>query len=159
MTEAEQAGFYTEYRSRVLGYITVRIKNRSDAEDICQDVFEKVFRNAERYDAEKSAPGTWLYAITRNALIDYWRRSRPTEELPEDLSDDELPEDGLLQRELLGELAGALERLPEELTDIIVMRYYDNLPLTEIAASLGLSYGAVKLRHQKALGLLRASLV
>ena len=45
-----------------------------------------------------------------------------------------------------------------ELTDIVVLRYYDRLPLTEIAGKLGMSYGAVKLRHQKALSLLRASL-
>ncbi len=155
MTAAEQTRLYTAYRARVLGYIVSRVSNRDDAEDVCQDVFEKAFRSADRYDAEKSAHGTWLYAITRNAVIDYWRRTRPTEELPEELSDDALPEDGLTQQELLEELAQALERLPEDLTDIIVARYYDGLPLTEIAERLGMSYGMVKLRHQKALTLLR----
>ena len=155
MTAAEQTKFYMEYRARVLGYISSRVSSREDAEDICQDVFLKAFRAADRYEAEKSAPGTWLYAITRNTVIDYYRRARPTEELPEELTDDALPEDGLMQEELLEELADALERLPDELTDIIVLRYYDGLPLTEIAGMLGLSYGATKLRHQKALALLR----
>ena len=158
MTVEEQTKLYTEYYSRVLGYIRARVNNRADAEDLCQDVFEKAFRSAARYDAARAAPGTWLYAITRNAVIDYFRRSRPTEELPEDLRDDELPEDGLLRDELLDRLAAALEGLPAELTDIVVLRYYDRLPLTEIAGKLGMSYGAVKLRHQKALSLLRASL-
>ncbi len=71
------------------------------------------------------------------------------------MTDDTLPEDGVLQSELLNALATALEKLPNELTDIIVLRYYDRLPLTEIALTLGMSYGAVKLRHQKALALLR----
>ena len=158
MTAAEQTKLYTEYRARVYGYIAARVTNREDAEDVCQDVFMKAFRAADRYDAEKAASGTWLYAITRNAVIDYWRRTRPTEALPEDLSDDSLPEDGVLQDELLEELAIALERLPEMLSDIIVLRYYDRLPLTEIADKLGMSYGAVKLRHQKALLLLRIAL-
>ena len=71
------------------------------------------------------------------------------------MTDDTLPEDGVLQSELLNALATALEKLHNELTDIIVLRYYDRLPLTEIALTLGMSYGAVKLRHQKALALLR----
>lgn len=158
MTVEEQNRLYTQYYGRVLGYIRARVNNRADAEDLCQDVFVKAFRAADRFDASRSAPGTWLYSITRNAVIDHFRRSRPTEELPEDLRDDALPEDGLLQNELLDRLAAALEKLPEELTDIIVLRYYDRLPLTEIAEKLGMSYGAVKLRHQKALALLRTAL-
>ena len=159
MTAAEQTRLYTEYRSRVLGYIRARVNNREDAEDLCQDVFERAFRASERFDPAKAAPGTWLFTITRNAVIDYFRRTRPTEELPEDLSDDKQPEDGIMQTELLEELAAALEGLPEELTDVIVLRYYDRLPLTEVAERMGLSYGAVKLRHQKALTLLRTAML
>ena len=158
MTTAEQTKLYMEYRARVLSYIRARVHNPEDAEDLCEDVFEKAFRAADRYDAEKAAPGTWIYAITRNAVIDYYRKTRPTEEIPEDLSDEALPEDRVMQTELLDSLAAALERLPEELTDIIVLRYYDRLPLTEIADRMGMSYGAVKLRHQKALSLLRSSM-
>ena len=158
MTAAEQARLYTQYRAKVLSYIRARVNNHEDAEDLCEDVFEKALRASARYDAEKSAPGTWIYAITRNTVIDYFRKTRPAEELPEDLADDALPEDALMQTELLDSLAAALERLPAELTDIVVLRYYDRLPLTEIAERLGMSYGAVKLRHQKALLILRTEL-
>ena len=158
MTTAEQTLLYTEYRDRVLGYIRARVPNREDAEDLCEDVFLKVLRASESYDDRRSAPGTWIYAITRNTVIDYFRRTRPSEELPEDLAEDDLPEDELMQAELLDSLARALERLPEELTDVVVLHYYDRLPMTEIALRLGLSYGVVKLRHQKALTMLRRTL-
>jgi len=155
MTASEQELLYTEYHGRVLGYIRARVSNREDAEDLCADVFEKALRASGGYDAARAAQGTWLYAITRNAVIDYFRKTRPQDELPEDLADDTLPEDGILRSELLDSLAAALETLPEELTDIIVLRYCDRLPLTEVAPRLGMSYGAVKLRHQKALALLK----
>ena len=158
MTPAEQTRFYMEYHSRVLGYIISRVSNREDAEDICQDVFEKAFRFSDSYDAGKSAIGTWLYAITRNTVIDFRRKAYPMEELPDELSDNALPEDGILQTELLDKLADALERLPADLTDIIVLHYYDRLPLTEVAEKTGLSYGSVKMRHNKALTLLRTEL-
>ena len=91
-------------------------------------------------------------------MIDHYRRSRPSEELDENLSDDTELDEDLLNSESLSELAGALRSLPEEMRDIIVLRYYDGKPLTEIADLMGLSYGAVKLRHQSALNRLRLAL-
>ena len=158
MKTAELTELYSEYRGKVMSYLNSRISNRDDAEDLCSAVFEKAVSSFDRYDKNKSSPGTWIYAITRNAVIDYYRVNRPKEELPEDLAGDDSPENDILREETLDELAEALESIPDELTDIIVLRYYDRLPLTEIADILGLSYGAVKLRHQKALMMLRTAL-
>ena len=149
---------YTDYYGRVMGYISARIRNRADAEDLCSEVFLKVQRKLEEYDDTKASVSTWIFTITRNTLIDFFRRSRPTEELDETLSDGvELDED-LLNEESLSELAAALKKLPRQLMDIVVLRYYEGKPLTEIAGMMGLSYGAVKLRHQNALILLREQL-
>ena len=158
LSAEDKEKLYRDYRDRILGYIRARVDIAENAEDLCEDVFEKAFRAADTYNPELSAPGTWLYAITRNTITDYYRRVRPSEELPEDLSDDALPEDDLLKRELLESLAKAMEKLSADLADIVVMRYYDRIPLTEIAVQLGMSYGAVKLRHQKALAILKKSI-
>ena len=158
MTADEKERLYVEYREKVLSYIRSRVFNASDAEDLCGDVFVKAFAAADSFDPSKASAGTWLYSITRNTVIDYCRRIRPTEEIPEELSDGSLPEDEILNAEALEELAAALEQLPAELTDVIVLHYYDNLPLTEIAASMNISYGMVKIRHNKALALLRLAL-
>ncbi len=157
MTGAEQERLYREYSDKVLRYIGARVKNRADVEDLCADVFEKALRASDAYDSAKAAPGTWLYTIAHNTVIDYYRKTGQSEELPEDLVQEGAVDDEMLQTETLEELAAALERLPEELTDIIVLRYYDNLPLTEIALRIGVSYGVVKLRHQKALAMLRSA--
>jgi len=149
---------FAQYSGRVMGYIHARIRNRMDAEDICADVFEKVQRKLAEFDPSKASVSTWIFTITRNSVIDHYRRAKPNEELDENLSDDTELDEGLLNNETLSELAGALRALPEELRDLIVLRYYDGKPLTEVAALMGLSYGAVKLRHQSALAKLRKAL-
>jgi len=155
MTAEQHEKIYTDFHDKVMGYIRARITRRAEAEDLCSDVFEKVYTRIDQYDASKSSLSTWIFTITRNTVIDHFRRTKPTEELDENLSDDTELDEGLLQTESLEELAAALRQLPQELTDLIVLRYYDNRPLTEVADMMGLSYGAVKLRHQKALVMLR----
>lgn len=149
---------YEEYSGKVMGYIRARIRNTAEAEDICSEVFEKVLRKIEAFDPAKASVSTWVFTITRNTLIDHFRRSRPGEDLDENLADDTELDEDLLRSESLSELAAALKKLPAQLMEIVVLRYYDGKPLTEIAALMGLSYGAVKLRHQNALLLLREAL-
>ena len=149
---------YSEYSPKVIRYIRARVHGQANAEDLCSDVFEKVFKKIDEYDRSKAAVGTWIFTITRNTVIDYFRRARPQEELDESMSDDTEVDENLLAGESLTELAAALRSLPQQLMDIVVLRYYDGKPLTEIAQMMGLSYGAVKLRHQNALMLLREKL-
>ena len=146
---------YTEYSGKVMGYIRARVRSKAEAEDLHSEVFEKILRKIEGFDPTKASLNTWIFTVTRNTVIDHFRRSRPGEELDENLSDDSEADESLLNQETLSELASALMRLPEQLRDIIVLRYYDGKPLTEIAEMMGLSYGAVKLRHQNALMLIR----
>ncbi len=155
MTFPDMEQIYLEYHDKVMGYIRARVHGWADAEDLCADVFEKVQRKLPDYDPAKASVSTWVFTITRNTVIDFFRRAKHPEELDEDMSDDSAVEENLLQTETLGELATALRKLPQQLMDIIVLRYYDRKTLTEIAGLMGLSYGAVKLRHQNALMLLK----
>ena len=155
MTTSEWDQIYDLYSGKVMGYIAARVQRRADAEDLCADVFEKAYRKREAYDPGKASLSTWIFTITRNTVIDYFRRTKPAEELDENLAADGEVDDGLLCRETLSELAAALKKLPQEMQDIIVLAYYDGKPLTEIAMLMHLSYGAVKIRHQKALSLMR----
>ena len=155
MSELDMESIYRAYSGKVMAYLMARLRNTAEAEDLCSEVFEKVLTKLEGYDQSKAAIGTWIFSITRNTLIDHYRKTRPSDELDENLSDDSEVDADLLRNETLSELAQALRRLPKELMDIVVLRYYDRKPLTEIAKIMGLSYGAVKLRHQNALMLLR----
>ena len=158
MQTADLDRIYTEYSGKVMGYIRARIRSNAEAEDLHSEVFEKILKKIEEFDPSKASLNTWIFTITRNTVIDHFRRSKPSEELDENLSDNvELDED-LLNSETLSELAAALRKLPQQMMDIIVLRYYDGKPLTEIAEMMNLSYGAVKLRHQNAVLMLRQAL-
>ena len=158
MTLQDQEKIYTAFSGKVFGYIMNRVQRRADAEDLCADVFEKVYRKIGEFDRSRASLSTWIFTITRNTVIDYFRRNKPTAELDENLADDFVVDDNLIRSETLDELADALSTLPQVLRDIIVLRYYDRKPLTEIADLMHLSYGAVKLRHQNALLLLRQAM-
>ena len=155
MSTLDMEQVYLQYSGKVMGYLQARLHNRATAEDLCAEVFEKAIRKQDSFDPEKSSVSTWIFTITRNTLIDHYRRQKPSDELDENISDDTELDEDLLSNETLSELAAALKRLPQQMMDIIVLRYYDGKPLTEIAEMMQLSYGAVKLRHQNALMLLR----
>ena len=158
MTELTAEALYDDYRDKVLAYLTSRTDSRADAEELCQDVFEQVFRSLERYDAAKASVSTWIYQITRFTLIDYIRTKHPAGLLTEDISASDNPEDGYIRREMLERLAAALTALEPEERDIIVLRYYKGYSLTDISHLTGISYGMVKVKHKKALKKLGAYL-
>ena len=155
MNRPDMTMIYKEYHDKVMGYIFMRLRSQADAEDLCQDVFEKIHVKLESFDATKASLSTWIYTITRNSVIDFYRRSRPFAEIDENIPDDSAVDEELLNDEALEELAEALTKLPAQLREIVVLHYYDGLPLTEIGQRMNLSYGAIKIRHAKALMQLR----
>ena len=119
METPELENIYNQYYGKVMGYIAARVQRRADAEDLAADVFEKVYRKIGDYDEGKASVSTWIFTITRNTVIDYFRRTRPTEEPDENLASDDEVDENLLSQETLSELAGALRKLPQELQDIV----------------------------------------
>ena len=74
---------YTEYSGKVMGYIRARVRSKAEAEDLHSEVFEKILRKIEGFDPTKASLNTWIFTVTRNTVIDHFRRSRPGEELDE----------------------------------------------------------------------------
>ena len=151
-----QEEIYLKYRDKVFGYVKNHVNSIEDAEDITSDIFIKIYSKLDTYDETKAALSTWIYSMTSNTVIDYYRTNHIHSEIPEDLTDERSSiEDEVLNKESLEALADALEQLPQELRDIIILRYYKGLTLQDIAGKMNLSYGVTKLRHREALGKLR----
>ena len=158
----QDGGFiYTQYRDKVFGFVRSKIVNQTEAEDIVQTVFLKVYSNLDKYDETKASLSTWIYTITRNTVYDYLKEKRghPVLELVDNTVDSaEEPDDSLLNQEALEELACALQKLPQNQRDIIILIYYHGKPKTEVAKILDISYGQLCYLHDKALSRLKETL-
>ena len=135
-----------------------QVRNRQDAEDLCSDVFEQVLRSMPRYDPEKATLSTWIFTIARYTLINHFQRSARTVPLREEHLDSENLEATLLREETLCRLAAILNAMEQDKRDIIVLCYYKGYTLTRISQLTGISYGMVKVKHKKALEILRREL-
>lgn len=153
MCTMDKGQVYQDYQKKVYGYIYGKLGHKEKAEDLCAEVFVRVYRNWEKFDREKASISTWIYAITRNIVIDYFRSGYANMECVKNVTDAELlrlPE-VTCEDTRLELLAEGLEQLPAKERDIIVLHYYDDFTLKEVAEKMQMSYSNVRLLHKKAL--------
>lgn len=127
-----------------------------EAEDLTQEIFIKVFQTLRSYDAAQAAFSTWLNRVSRNHLVDHYRRTkkdRVTSSLEEETgSVAERPslEAGAVKRVEARErrewLQRGLDRLSPDLREAIILRDLNDLDYAEIAQVLGVPEGTVKSR-------------
>lgn len=148
---------YLEYQPRIARYVAARVSNRADAEDVVSCVFTKVLANLDKFDAQRGSFATWVYAIARNQVIDYYKKPRAVP-WPEDFEPGavELPADA---DGALAGLADALERLPERQRSAVILYYYAGLNHREIAERLGVSYMNARKICSMGVAALRAELL
>lgn len=155
MNKQENGYIYAQYHKKVFSFVRSRVCNRNDAEDIVQNVFLKVYGNLDKFEESKASMSTWIYIITRNTVYDYLKkkRDRPVFELMENTVDqkDEAPDEAILNHEVLAELADALEMLPQEQRDILILLYYKKLERKNVAEMFGMTYGQLRYLHDKAI--------
>ena len=149
---------YEDYRQKVFSYILSKVQNSDLAEDLCQNVFLKIYEKADTFDETKASVSTWIYTIARNTLTDYYRTRRVTSEIPETLQSEQSTEDEVINGEMMERLADALSQMDERMRDVIILRFYDGKTLREIADNMGISYAYVKVIQNKAFAFLRSFL-
>lgn len=160
-TEEERTEIYKEYSPKVMGYLVGKTCDAQLSEDICSDVFVKVFAKLDSFNPEKASISTWIYHITRNTLYDHYRTHKTfvdLEDAPDVTDQKESVEESICREESLKELANALESMDERLKDLIVLHYYGGHTLKEVAARMGISYSYAKVLHVNALKELKKKL-
>ena len=140
------------------------VGDEEDARDVVQEAYLRAYRGLKRFRGDARFT-TWLYRITANCASTYLgKRARNRhEELPEDapLADSGLrgnPEANASQREMREQLQEALSELPPRLRAVVVLRDIYDLPHESIAAELGISESAAKVRLHRARRKLREML-
>ncbi|HYL13563.1 MAG TPA: sigma-70 family RNA polymerase sigma factor [Terriglobales bacterium] len=134
-----------------------------DAQDLTQDVFIKMYKTLDTYDVGRGAFMTWVTTITRNLLVDHFRKSKhdrvtdsldaaPSEHedampLSDRIQDKSLPPDARVQTREAGEAVHlALQKLSPELREAVILRDLQDMDYKEIATVLRVPEGTVKSR-------------
>lgn len=122
---------------------------KEDIDDLCQDVYIRVYESAQRKIPSPTRP--FVFAIARNLLIDRFRRNRvtPINGVPdlaalEIATDEPGPDRGTIARDELRLLREAFNRLPPRAREVLVLKRIDNLSRQEIARRLGIAENTVK---------------
>jgi RNA polymerase sigma-70 factor (ECF subfamily) len=138
----------------------------TDAEDLTQEVFLKMYRNLGNFDPARGGFGTWLTTLTRNLLVDNYRRSRmerASDSLDEPLGDDEAAGGGATKLDRLADtrpgqdhhvsglelkvqIQRALAQVSPELREAVILRDLEDMDYKEIAEVLKIPQGTVKSR-------------
>lgn len=139
---------WKEFHDPLRRFILKRVPDEQSVEDILQDVFLRVHTRIETLRDEEKLP-SWLYQLTRNVIIDYYRSRRPTAEMPEILYE---PEDRLenLALELAPCIQEMIESLPAVYRQALLLTDYEGMTQRELAERLHLSLPGAKSRVQRA---------
>ncbi|MEI6604724.1 MAG: sigma-70 family RNA polymerase sigma factor [Verrucomicrobiota bacterium] len=156
------------HQDAVVGTVAKMLGNATEAEDISQQVFLRLWHHAKNYRPDAKFT-TYLFTITRNLVFNESRRRSRRKEVSSDergefshlqikADPDRQPDSELLQAELRKAVDGAIAALPEAQRMAVVLRRYEQMPYEEIAGVLKLSVSAVKSLLFRARGTLRESL-
>lgn len=157
-----------KYEKMVYNLAFRMFNNISDAEDITQEVFLKIYRNIEKC-AGKSSIKTWVYTITYNTCIDEIRKRKGKKDISFDMeiegeendfsfeiaSNEPTPEQALMQKEGLLDIEQAINSLNEQNRTIVYLRDIKGLSYNDISTITGLNVGTVKSRLNRARNILK----
>ena len=155
------------HQGRVYALALRILRDSERARDASQEAFLKAYRNIHRFEG-RAAFGTWMYRLTYNHCLDLKRRERGRTQIDLDdgpwveraalesaeergLPTPVSPEEALTRAELRSQIAGAIDQLPEESRQTLLLREVDGLAYAEIAQVLGIPKGTVmsRLHHAR----------
>ena len=139
-----------EHLDSVYRYLVYLTGDRSAAEDLAAETFEKAFRSWRRFDPRRSAPRTWLCGIARNAAVD-WLRAESRRRRREEIYSRGVPEEQQFGDGLPGPVEAALRELSPGEREVIALRVLLELDGPSAARVLGISQTACSTRLSRAL--------
>lgn len=158
---------YDRYAPIVFGLARRILVRLEDAEEVVQDVFAQIWRDAARYEHGRATVAGWVVMLARTRSIDRLRarRARPDQRAavepdaaPQLASRDRSPEQVTISEQDARQVRRALTSLPEPQRSLVELAYYEGLTHSEIAEKTGVPLGTVKTRLRTAMTTLRVAL-
>ncbi len=148
--EESSETFVRKYYSQIFRYVLLHIRNYEDAEDIVQETFMKFFISLNRYK-DYGKVLNYLYVIARNLCNDYYKKSSNNIRI-DNISDYEniLKEKNITDNDLKLDIENAVNSLPEDIKEIAILFFFQELKQKEIAKILGIKLSLVKYRVGRA---------
>jgi len=158
------AELYEAYFDKIYRYIVLKIGDRTEAEDMTQQVFLKALKSLPDYKWKDVPFSAWLYRIAHNQVVDHYRKSGRQQscELTEEITPDDPEGNPEHQTELkidIQSLVKATRQLTRAQQEVIALRFSSDLPVAEVARLMGRSEGAVKALQHSAVVALRKIMV
>ena len=168
MTAGDEDAFTALYRRRQAGVFRFALHmsgSQAVAEDVTQEVFMVLIREAERYDPNRGSVAAYLYGIARNYVLRRFEQDRSLVPLPESADDDDSfahpamvceadPLGDLTHNEMLENLRGAILALPAHYREVVVLCDLHEMSYAEAAVVIGCAVGTVRSRLHRARALL-----
>jgi RNA polymerase sigma-70 factor, ECF subfamily len=148
------AALFDHFAPRVKSFMMRKGASAEQAEDLVQETMIAVWSKAALYSGDRGSVSTWIFTIARNLRIDRLRREKSS--MFTDLDDFDAPSDDISAEDSLwrfqedGLVARALQQIPEEQRQLLILSYVDDVPQSEIARRLQIPLGTVKSRMRLA---------
>ena len=153
--EAAFAALYDAFMPQMYRYVFLKVSNRQEAEDLTHDMFVSAWENIGSYKPKGYSFATWLYHISRNKVIDFYRTHRnhlDIEEVDESAFVSSEKVDELVDLSLeYGKVREAMNGLNPSYQDVLILRFAEDMSHQEIGKVMDKSEGAVRLMQHRAL--------
>jgi RNA polymerase sigma-70 factor (ECF subfamily) len=158
---------YRRLSSRALAAANQVLRDESAAEDVVQDVFMQLWLKPDSFDPARGSLASYVTMMARSRALDRWRTrsardsavERSADQIRAERTDQESAAEPVIRRERSRRLLGALEGLPGDQRDAVLLAYGRGLTAHEIAAATGIPLGTAKSRVRLGLSKARESLV
>ena len=155
------AQLYEEHFDRIYRYVAVRIGDKTEAEDMTQQVFLKALKAISSFKWKGVPFSAWLFRIAHNQVVDYLRKKSKYATAPLDesrASSNSNPQLLAEQNMDIEQLVLATKQLTKAQQEVISLRFAGELPIAQVAKIMGKSQGAVKALQHSAIVALRKRL-
>jgi len=151
---------FEQFNEAIYNYVFFRVnRSKETAEDLTQEIFLKAWRNRDKFDEHKSNLKNWLFVIARNTVIDYYRQNKVTLPLNENNELNAASDLGNVEDKIfIEEVQVRLQELTIEEREILLLRYFEDFDLKEIAEIINKNYSATKVLIHRSLKKLKALL-